>query len=241
MEIVLDKAFQGERKASHVRFCCGHWLGVQEAPGGLAGWSRGSGWGAAGGDSGDPGDSRGLEGRLLQNGVWLFLWVRREAIRGFEQKTWLIQLNVLTGLLQLLHGKSYGVWGEQGCKQDGVLKSSWNIQMRDDWGIGPGQWEQRQWEWSHLVIDFAVYRTAIPISSSLEIFSAVTHAIGTRIIRKTNNLSSDIAQILFLCSWKYSMQFLPTFIKHDLTVGSFQSLSQKYYQWKTPWSFVPVF
>lgn len=77
---------------------------------------------------------------------------------------------------------------------------------------------------------FAMYRTAIPISSSLEMFSAVTHATGTRIISKTNNLSSDIAQILFLCSWKYSMQFLPTFIKHDLTVGSFQSLSQKYYQ-----------
>lgn len=72
MKIVVDKAFQGERKASHVRFCCGHWLGVQEAPRELGGWSRGSGWGTAEGDSGDP-DDRGLEGRVLQNGVWLFL------------------------------------------------------------------------------------------------------------------------------------------------------------------------
>ena len=30
MEIVVDKSFQGERKASHARFCCGHWLGVQK-------------------------------------------------------------------------------------------------------------------------------------------------------------------------------------------------------------------
>lgn len=43
--------------------------------------------------------------------------------RFLNRKLWLIQLNVLTGLLQLLHGKSYGVWGEQGCKQDGVLKA----------------------------------------------------------------------------------------------------------------------
>ena len=47
MEIVVDKAFQGERKASHVRFCCGHWLGVQEAPRELGGWSRESGWGVS--------------------------------------------------------------------------------------------------------------------------------------------------------------------------------------------------
>ena len=37
MEIVVDKSFQGERKASPARLCCGHWLGVQEAPGGLGG------------------------------------------------------------------------------------------------------------------------------------------------------------------------------------------------------------
>ena len=96
--------------------------------------------------------------------------------------------------------------------------------------LGQGSESSDSEKWSHLVVDFAVYRTAIPISSSLEIFSAVTPVLGTRIIRKTNNLYSDIAQILFLFSWKYSMQFLPTFIKHDLTVGTFQSPSQKCYQ-----------
>lgn len=87
--------------------------------------------------------------------------------------------------------------------------------------LGQGSESRDNEKWSHLVIGFTVFRAAIPISSSLEIFSAVSPAIGTRIIRKTNNLYSDIAQILFLFSWKYSMQFLPTFIKHDLTIGSF--------------------
>lgn len=75
------------RKASHVRFCCGHWLGVQEAI--QEGWQAGAeevDGEQQGGGHGDPGDSRGLEGRLLQNGVWLFSGVRRKPSEVLNRK-----------------------------------------------------------------------------------------------------------------------------------------------------------
>lgn len=64
MEIVLDKAFQGEEESQPCKVLLWTLVGNQEAPGGLAAGAEEVDGEQQWGDRGDPGDSRGLEGRL---------------------------------------------------------------------------------------------------------------------------------------------------------------------------------